>query len=83
MAYSETRLIRKEFAMDMTKPKAALTRIKTTVVANKVAFAVGTVALAAVALQQRNRVDFDKFLTSKGIDPEEYYCPESFQEKNA
>lgn len=69
--------------MDMTQPKVALKKIKNNVVANKAAYVVGAIAVAAVALQQRNRVEFDKFLTSKGIDPDEYYCPEYFEEKNA
>lgn len=58
-------------------------KIKNHVAANKAAYVAGAIAIAAVALQQRNRKDFDAFLTSKGIDTLEYYCPEEFAEKNA
>lgn len=67
----------------MNKVTTTLKKIKNNVAENKAAYVVGAVAVAAVALQQRNRIEFDKFLTSKGIDPDEYYCPEYFEEKNA
>lgn len=44
-------------------------------------YAMGTVAIAAIALQQSNRRTFYAFLEEKGIDPEEYYCPEYYAEK--
>jgi hypothetical protein len=65
----------------MHNAKQSLTKIKNHVAANKVVYAVGAVAVSAIALQQANRVAFNKFLTSKGIDPEEYYCPEAYAEK--
>lgn len=62
--------------------KAMPSKIKNHIVANKATYVAGAVAIAAIALQQRNRKDFDKFLTSKGIDLDEYYLPEAFEEKN-
>lgn len=64
--------------MDNIKVKAV--RVKNHVKRNKVAYALGTVAALAIALQQSNRVAFYKFLESKGIDPMEYYFPEYFEE---
>jgi hypothetical protein len=49
--------------------------------AHKGAYAMTAVAIAAIALQQSNRRSFYAFLEEKGIDPEEYYCPESYEEK--
>jgi hypothetical protein len=65
----------------MQNPKQVALKIKNHVETNKVAYVMGAVAVAAIALQQRNRIEFDKFLTSKGIDLEEYYCPEAYEEK--
>ena len=68
----------------MNKTQTALKKIKNHVEANKAAYAMSAVAIAAIALQQCNRIAFNKFLNSKGIDPEEYYCPEAYEErKNA
>jgi hypothetical protein len=67
----------------MDKTKQTLKKIKNHVEANKAAFAMGAVAVAAIALQQHNRKEFYKFLTSKGIDPVEYYHPEYYEEMNA
>ena len=53
------------------------------VASHKAAYVAGAIAIAAVALQQRNRKDFDAFMISKGIDPLEYYCPEEFEELNS
>lgn len=47
---------------------------------NKVAYAAGAVAIAAIALQQRNNNAFSGFLVDKGIDPMEFYCPEALAE---
>lgn len=55
-------------------------RVKNHVARNKVAYAVGAVAISAIALQQRNRIEFYAFLTERGIDPMEFYCPEAFAE---
>lgn len=63
--------------------KKTLKKIKNNVENNKAAYAMGAVAIAAIALQQANRIAFTKFLDSKGIDPDEYYCPEYYEEKNA
>lgn len=57
-------------------------KVKNHVASNKVAYVAGAVAIAAIALQQRNVKDFNNFLTSKGIDLDEYYLPEHFEEKN-
>ena len=65
----------------MNKPKEALKKIKNHVAANKAAYVVGAIAISAIALQQRNRVEFDKFLVSKGIDLDEYYLPEYYEAK--
>ena len=54
--------------------------IKNHVKRNKAAYAMGVVATAAVALQQRNLKLFYEFLETKGIDPREYYFPEYFEE---
>lgn len=67
----------------MNKTKETLMKIKNHVASNKAAYVMSVVAVSAIALQQRNRVMFDEFLTEKGIDLEEYYCPESYEEKNA
>jgi hypothetical protein len=50
---------------------------------NKFAYSASAVAIAAIALQQRNRIAFYAFLEEKGIDPMEYYCPEYFAELQA
>lgn len=67
----------------MEKTREALRKIRNHVAANKAAYVMGAVAIAATALQQRNRIEFDKFMVSKGIDPDEYYCPEYYAEKIA
>jgi hypothetical protein len=66
----------------MDKTKKTLKRIKTNVATHRAAYVMGAVAVTAIALQQSNRKAFDKFMISKGIDPEEYYCPEAYAEKN-
>lgn len=67
--------------MDMNTPKKTLVKVKNYLNTNKAAYAASAVALIAIAMQQRNRVMFNAFLIEKGIDPEEYYCPESYEEK--
>jgi hypothetical protein len=67
--------------MNYIKDKAI--KVKNHVVRNKVTYAVGAVAVAAIALQQSNKNAFYKFLETKGIDPQEYYYPEGFAEKSA
>lgn len=66
----------------MNKSIVTLKKFKNHVVANKAAYVAGAVAITAIALQQRNRKAFNEFLTSKGIDLDEYYTPEYFEEKN-
>lgn len=66
----------------MEKTKQTLKKIKNNIETHKGAYVMGAVAIAAIALQQRSRKEFDKFLTSKGIDLDEYYCPEYYEEKN-
>lgn len=63
--------------------KSVPVKVKNHVVAHKGTYAMGAVAVAAIALQQSNRKAFYAFLDEKGIDPEEYYAPESYEEKQA
>jgi hypothetical protein len=58
-------------------------RIKNHYEHNKFGYAMGALAVAAIALQQANGRAFYAFLESKGIDPEEFYNPESWVEKNS
>ena len=64
----------------MNHIKTTALRVKNHVSSHKGTYAVGVVAIAAIALQQSNRRDFYAFLTTKGIDPMEFYCPEMFEE---
>lgn len=61
------------------KIKVVATRVKDHVVTHKAAYAFGGLAVTAIALQKKQSKEFDKFLTSKGIDPMEFYLPEAFQ----
>jgi hypothetical protein len=71
-----------ETIMQIIAPvKSAALKVKKNVEDNKPAYVLGAVAIMAIALQQKNRVDFNNFLIEKDIDPEEYYCPESYEEK--
>jgi hypothetical protein len=65
----------------MDKFKSALIKVKDVAKNNAVAIAAGAVAIGAIALQQRNNRMFQNFLTEKGIDHDEYYNPESYEEK--
>ena len=49
---------------------------------NRVSYALGAVAIAAIVLQQRNLKAFYAFLGERGIDPMEFYCPEAYAELN-
>lgn len=62
--------------------KKVARKIKNHVQSNKFAYAMTGVAIGAIALQQSNRKAFYAFLVEKGIDPEEYYNPEYYAEKN-
>jgi hypothetical protein len=66
----------------MDNIKVYALKAKNHVARHKAAYAMGAVAIAAIALQQRNLKDFYAFLEEKGIDPMEYYCPEMFAELN-
>jgi LPS sulfotransferase NodH len=69
--------------MDMKNLKKLPVQVKNHVVANKAAYAMGTVAALAITLQQANRKAFYAFLEEKGIDPIEFYCPEAYEETHA
>jgi hypothetical protein len=59
-----------------TTLKDRAVKIKNHLKTHKFAYAAGTVAVLAVALQQSNVRAFEKFLVEKGIDPKEYFLPE-------
>lgn len=63
--------------------KAVTTRVKNHVKRNKVAYAASTIAVLAVWLQQTNAKAFTDFLESKGINPDEFFCPEALEEMNS
>ena len=63
--------------------KAATRRVKNHVKRNKVAYAASTVAALAIWLQQTNAKAFVDFLESKGINPDEFFCPEALEELNS
>lgn len=65
----------------MEDVKKVLTKVKNHVAANKVTYAMTAVAIAAVALQQWNISAFTRFLKEEGIDPDKYFCPEYYYEK--
>lgn len=67
----------------MTTITSTLKKVKNHISRNKPAYAATTVAILAIMLQQRNAHDFYEFLSSKGIDPMEFYCPEYYEELNA
>lgn len=67
----------------MDRIKKIPVSIKNHIVAHKGAYAMGLVAVSAIALQQRNRKVFNEFLEEKGIDPMEFYCPEYYEELNS
>ncbi len=60
--------------------KSTARKVKNHIISYKGAYAMGAVAIAAIALQQKNRSDFYEFLAAKGIDPMEFYSPEYFAE---
>jgi len=63
----------------MSKIKDTANKVKNHVKRQKAAYVLGTVAIAAIALQQSNRKAFYRFLVEKGINPVEYYYPEYFE----
>lgn len=67
----------------MRKPRVGeiATKAKNHVKNHKFAYVMGAVAIAAVAGNQRNIKGFTKFMEEKGIDPDEFFCPEYFEEK--
>lgn len=62
------------------KIKSGATTVKDNVMTHKAAYAASAVAIAAIALQQRNLKEFYAFLDAKGIDKLEFTCPEAFAE---
>jgi hypothetical protein len=60
--------------------KSRAIALKNHLIRNRHAYAIGAVAGLAVALQQRNRREFDAFLMEKGIDKLEFYNPEYYAE---
>lgn len=63
--------------------KDGVVKIKNHIGRNKVAYAMGAVAILAIALQQSNVNAFRKFLAEKGINEMEYFNPEMFAEINS
>jgi len=55
------------------KIKVTALKVKNHVKRQKWAYAWGSLAIAAIVLQQRNIKEFYKFLEEKGIDPVEFY----------
>lgn len=66
--------------METIKEKAR--RLKNHIEANKFGYGMLALAIAAVALQQKNLKDYYAFLEEKDIDPMEFYCPEAYNELN-
>jgi hypothetical protein len=66
----------------MNKIKATALRVKNHVSSNRWTYVASSVAVMAIALQQANNRSFQAFLTEKGIDPLEFYCPEYYAELN-
>lgn len=67
--------------METIKEKAR--RLKNHLENNKFGYAMLALAIAAVALQQKNLKDYYEFLEEKDIDPMEFYCPEAYDELNS
>jgi hypothetical protein len=65
----------------MPNIKVLPSKIKNHVATHKAAYVAGAVAIAAIALQQRNQKDFNKFLDEKGLT-EEYYFMSDTPEEN-
>ncbi len=59
--------------------KTIPSKIKNHVSTHKAAYVAGAVAVAAIALQQRNQKVFNEFLDEKGLT-EEYYTPEATED---
>lgn len=66
--------------METIKEKAR--RLKNHWENNKFGYGMLALAIAAVALQQKNLKDYYAFLEEKDIDPMEFYCPEAYNELN-
>lgn len=64
----------------MNKAKAAFINVKNHLKENQAAYVMGGIAVCAIALQQRNRIMFERFLVEKGLDPLEFYNPEHYEE---
>jgi hypothetical protein len=55
------------------KLKDKANKVKWHIKRNKGTYIASTIALAAIALQQRNLRTFDAFMTEKGIDHRDFY----------
>lgn len=66
----------------MEKFKKMAKKAKNHVTTHKSAYVWGGVAIAAIALQQRNLRAFYQFLADEGIDPMKFYNPEYYAELN-
>jgi hypothetical protein len=62
------------------KIKSGAHTVKNHVATHKAAYAASAVAIAAIAVQQRNLAEFYAFLDEKGIDKLEFINPEAFAE---
>lgn len=63
------------------KTQVVVQKIKNHVSQHKYNYCMLAVACGAVALQQKNVHDFTQFMVEKNIDPDEYFCPEAYEEK--
>jgi len=64
------------------KTQVVVQKIKNRVKTHKSAYIMGAVAIGAVLLQQANVRAFTAFMIEKGIDPDEYFCPEELAERS-
>ena len=60
-----------------SKVKNGAIKVKNHVVRHKAAYAFGGLAVTAVVLQKQQAKAFEGFLTEGGIDPIEFYFPDS------
>jgi hypothetical protein len=71
------------FGGDMNAIKIGVQKVKDHVKAHPVVYTAVTTALIAGVIMNRNGKEFEKFLIEKGIDPDEYFIPEEYEEKLA
>jgi hypothetical protein len=79
MVYNEIIQLLKGTDMEQVKEriKSGAIKIKNHVVRHKAAYAFGGLAVTAVVLQKQQAKAFEGFLVEKGIDPMEFYLPDS------